>query len=255
MTKVEATPPAGRGKERNNFMQIPSLLELLQAGVHFGHQSSRWHPKMKPYIFSSRNGIHIIDLEKTQAKMTEAANFIQTIVSAGGVLLFVGTKKQGKAIVRAAAENCGMPYVVERWLGGTFTNFANINRLVKKYLSLIDQLNSGALAKYTKKEQSQFQKEINKLQIFLSGLTTLNKMPQAVFILDLKNDKTALAEARKKGVPVIAICDSNVNPEMVDYPIPANDDATKSITLLLNFLAAAVNEGKKQAEAKMLAAK
>ncbi|MFA6427998.1 MAG: 30S ribosomal protein S2 [Candidatus Buchananbacteria bacterium] len=231
-------------------MQQPTLLELLQSGVHFGHQDSRWHPKMKPYIFATRNGIHIIDLEKTQAKLNEATSFIQKLVSTGGVLLFVGTKKQGKGLVKAAAESCGMPYVVERWLGGIFTNFANINRLVKKYLGLIDQQNSGALAKYTKKEQSQFQKEIKKLQTFLSGLTTLNKLPQAVFILDLKKDKTALNEARKKKIPVIAICDTNVNPDLVDYPIPANDDAVKAIALITNYLALAVNEGKQIAEKK-----
>ncbi len=197
---------------------------------------------MKPFIFTARNGVHIIDLEKTQAKLEEAAAFLQEIVGAGGAVLFVGTKKQGQPLIKAAAESCGMPYVTERWLGGTFTNFANIHRLIKKYLNLKEQQSTGELAKYTKKEQSEFNKEIKKLEQSLSGLTSLNKLPSAVFVLDLKKDKTALQEARKKNIPVIAICDTNVNPELVNYPIPGNDDATKSIALLVNYLAAVIKE-------------
>lgn len=227
-------------------MKLPTILELLQAGVHFGHQKSRWHPKMKPYVFIERNGVHIIDLEKTLEKLEAALKAAQEIVAAGGLILFIGTKKQGQAMVRKYAEACGMPFVVERWVGGMFTNFANVNKLIKKFKELKEKRESGALAKYTKKEQALFGKQIEKLEKLVGGLVNLKKIPEAIFVLDIKREKTAVTEARKKRVPVFGFCDTNINPELLDWPVPANDDAVKSIDLILALFAEAIKEAKDQ---------
>ena len=227
-------------------MTTPTILELLQAGVHFGHQKGRWHPKMKDYIFAERGGVHIIDLEKTLVKLEEAVNFLRQTAQAGGVVLFVGTKKQGQGIIKKDGETAGMPYIIERWIGGLFTNFGNVGKLIKKYRKLKEESGSGALAKYTKKEQVDFNKEIERLGKFVGGLGDMRKIPDAVFILDAKKEKTAIIEARKKGVPVVGFCDSNINPELFDYPIPANDDAVKSIELITKLAAEAIKEGKAQ---------
>lgn len=224
-------------------MREVTLLEMLQKGVHFGHQESRWHPKMKPYIFTSRNGIHIIDLEKTQAKLAEAAAFLKGIAKRGGVVLFVGTKRQAKDIVRSAAESVGMPSVTERWIGGLLTNFETIIKSTRKFKSLESQAASGEFAKYTKKEQLEFRREIERLRELVGGIVSLERLPDAVFFVDLRKEKTALAEARKMKVPTVAIADTNTNPEAVAYPIPANDDATKSIDLIVNLMAEAIREG------------
>lgn len=232
-------------------MKMPTILELLEAGVHFGHQKGRWHPKMKEYIFTERAGVHIIDLDQTLVKLTEATNFLQDIAQKGGTVLFVGTKKQGQGIIKKYADLAGMPYIIERWIGGLFTNFSNVGKLVKKYRKLIEETESGALAKYTKKEQVDFNKEIERLHRFVGGLGDLRKIPEAVFILDAKKEKTAIVEARKKGVPVVGFCDSNINPELFDYPIPANDDAIKSIDLIVGLMAQAIIEGKSKQENKL----
>lgn len=231
-------------------MKMPTILELLQAGVHFGHQKGRWHPKMKEYIFTERGGVHIIDLEKTLIKLEEATDFLRNVAQKGGVVLFVGTKKQGQKMIKKYADESGMPYIIERWIGGLFTNFANVGKLVKKYRKLKEEMELGALAKYTKKEQVDFNKEIERLGKFVGGLGDMRKIPEAVIILDAKKEKTAIVEARKKGVPVVGFCDSNINPELFDYPIPANDDAVKSIDLITGLLAEAILEGKAKQEAK-----
>jgi len=222
-------------------------MELLQSGVHFGHQKGRWHPKMKPYIFAERNGVYVIDLEKTVEKLAEAAEFAQNIGEKGGTILFVGTKSQGKNIMEKYAKQAGMPYIKERWVGGLFTNYANVGKLIKKYKSLREQRDSGALAKYTKKEQVNIGKEIERLEKMVGGLDSMARLPDAVFILDAKHEKTALLESRTRKIPIISFADTNINPEMLDYPIPANDDAVNSIDIIARTVAEAINFGKVKA--------
>lgn len=222
---------------------MPSLEDLLKAGVHFGHQVSKRHPKMQPYIFGVRNGITVIDLQQTAAKLQDAMNFIHKIVSEGGSIIFVGTKRQAKDIIKKHALDCGMPYVTNRWMGGTLTNFEVINKVIRKYKDYRAKQESGELAKYTKKEQSDINKQLNKMEDMVGGLLNLSKIPAAVYIVDLKVEATAKAEALSKKVPVIAITDSNVSPIGIAYPIPANDDATKSIELITSLIAQAVKDG------------
>lgn len=230
---------------------IPSVLELLKAGAHFGHQKSKWHPKMKDNIFTERNGVHVIDLEKTVTKLEEAVAYVSGIAANGGMVLFVGTKKQGQAIIKKYAEETGMPYITEKWIGGLFTNFSSVNKLIKKYKDLKQKQESGMLKKYTKKEQADFVKQIDKLKKLVGGLEEMKKMPEAIFVLDVKQEKTAVAEAIKKGIKVVGFCDSNVNPDLLDYPIFANDDAIKSIELITSVIAAAINEGKKNKKSEI----
>lgn len=221
----------------------PSLLEMLQAGVHFGHQKSKWHPKMKKFIFGERQGIHIIDLEKTQKSLEKACAFAKQTASRGGVILFVGTKKQAVDYVSKAAESCGMPYVNKRWLGGTLTNYVNMAHLLRGYKDLKRKVEKGELGKYTKFEQQKFGEQVAGYDEKIGGLINMTRIPDAVFIMDIRKDKTALEEATRRGVKVIAVCDTNVNPSDVQYPIPANDDAIKSIELMANAMAAAIKEG------------
>lgn len=229
-------------------MILPTILELLQAGVHFGHQKGHWHPKMKDYIFIERGGVHIIDLEKTLEKLQTAVNFARTVAQNGGVVLFVGTKKQGQKIIERYAQETGMPYIVERWIGGLFTNFSHVKKLIKKYRDLKERQASGALLKYTKKERADFNKQIEKLKKLVGGLENLQKIPDAVFVLDAKKEKTAIIEANQRDVPVIGFCDTNINPENLTYPIPANDDAVKSIELITRVIAEAIKEGRVKQE-------
>ncbi len=227
---------------------MPSLVEMLQAGVHFGHQASRWHPKMEQYIFTERGNIHIIDLEKTQEKLAESLEFVRGVAARGGVVLFVGTKRQAADIVKREAEACGMPYVNERWLGGTLTNFTEVKKLIRRYKMLKDQQAKGELRKYTKKEQIWFAREILELDTKVGGIASLERMPDAMYIVDLRNEKTALQEAMATGILMTAICDTNVNPEDVAHPIPANDDSVKGIALITHLISEAIQEGRKEAE-------
>ncbi|MBL7022037.1 30S ribosomal protein S2 [Patescibacteria group bacterium] len=213
------------------------LIDLLKAGVHFGHTKSKRHPSMEPYIFGAKQGIHIIDLEKTQSMLDDAVKFVQEITSKGGVILFVSGKKQAKAIVKEAAEKAGMPYINTRWLGGTLTNFNNIIDLTKKLKQFEEEKVKGAWERYTKKEALEKDREIIRLKEMVEGIKNMTKLPDAVFIVDIKKDKTALAEASKKNIPVIAILDTNCNNKDVKHIIPGNDDAVKSITLLTNVIA------------------
>ncbi len=213
------------------------LIDLLKAGVHFGHTKSKRHPSMEPYIFGAKQGIHIIDLEKTQSMLDNAVKFVQEITSKGGVILFVSGKKQAKAIVKEAAEKAGMPYINTRWLGGTLTNFNNIIDLTKKLKQLEEEKVKGAWERYTKKEALEKDREIIRLKEMVEGIKNMTKLPDAVFIVDIKKDKTALAEASKKNIPVIAILDTNCNNKDVKHIIPGNDDAVKSITLITNVIA------------------
>ena len=229
--------------------KLPQLSDMLQAGVHFGHQTSKWHPKMKKFIFGSRQGIHIINLEETQKSLDNALNFAKKVTMRGGVILFVGTKKQAASIVEKAALGCQMPYVNKRWLGGTLTNFASVAQQIRKYKDLKRKQEKGELTKYTKFEQLKISEQIQILEDKVGGMQELNRIPDALFILDVKKDKTALSEATKRGVKIIAVCDSNVDPSEIDYPIPANDDAMKAIEMIANLMSAAVYEGRAEWEA------
>lgn len=235
-------------------MKLPELLDMLKAGVHFGHQSSRWHPKMKPYIYGIRGGVHVMDLEKTRAQLEKTANYVESLVSRGGSVMFVGTKRQAQDIVSKYALQCGMPYVNTRWLGGTFTNFPQIQKLIKTYLDLKDKTEKGELKKYTKLEQLQFSRQIVELEEKIGGISTMTRLPEAVFMMDARHDKTAVREAFAMKVKVIAICDSNVNPVGIDYVVPANDDAVGSLEIVARVIAEAAESGKAKAVAARTAA-
>lgn len=235
--------------------QLPTLLEMLKAGVHFGHQKSRWHPKMQPYLFGARNGVHVIDLDKTVEQLSKALDYARSMSAKGKTILFVGTKRQARDIIKDAAEKCGMPFLTERWIGGLITNFDEFKRRMKKYKTLKEMFVTGEIEKYTKKEQSTFKKQIEKMDKYLAGLVNLTDIPDALYIADLRVEKTAVAEANRKEVPMIAICDSNVDPTKVDYPIPANDDAVNAIRLIADLMTQAINEGKAEFEKNKAAVK
>ena len=221
---------------------------LLEAGVHFGHKTSRWHPKMAPYIHSKRQDSHIIDLTKTVEQLDKALPFV-TKVAASKQVLFVGTKKQAKDIVKAAAEQAGQPYVTERWVGGMLTNVATVTAQIKKLKDLERRMASGDLEKrYNKLEVQRFQEEIDLLNTKYGGIKDLNGRPGVMIVVDTLVDKNAIAEAKNLGIPVVGIVDTNTDPSAVDYPIPGNDDAIKGLQLILDYVIAAVNEGKKKAE-------
>lgn len=218
---------------------------LLASGAHFGHKTSRWHPKMAQYIHSKRGGSHIIDLTKTVEGLEAALPFVTQIVGRGKQVLFVGTKRQAKDIVRAAAEEAGMPFVVERWLGGMLTNVKTTAERVKHLKLLETRMASGELAgRYNKLEVQRFQEEIDALNLKYGGIKDMNGQPGAVFVVDMLEDKNAVAEARRLNIPVIAIADSNANPLLADYVIPANDDALKALKLITDYVVQAVAEGK-----------
>lgn len=221
-----------------------TLNDLLKSGVHFGHRTSKWHPKMQPYIFGSRGGVHILHLEKTKEHLRAVCEQVKTMTKEGKVILFVGTKRQAKTIVKKYAEEAGAPYITERWIGGLFTNFTVVVRLMRKLKSLKAKQASGDLKKYTKKEQADFAKEINKLEKFVGGIANMEKIPDAIFVVGVREEKTAMREAGKKKIPIIAVADSNTNPDEMTWFIPANDDATKSIDLIVSAVAEAVKEGK-----------
>ncbi len=199
---------------------------------------------MEPYIYTTRAGVYIIDLEKTAEKLAEACDFISSVVSKGGKVLFVATKRQATTIVKKAAEETGMPHVTNRWIGGTLTNFENISKLARRLKDLRAKQEKGELSKYTKRERLNFSEEIEYLESLVGGIQDLNKLPEIVFIVDLKKEKTAIREARKKKVPIVGIVDTNCNPELVDYPIPSNDDATKALKFMINVITESIQEGK-----------
>lgn len=223
---------------------------MLKAGVHFGHQKSRWHPKMQPYIFGLRNGVHIINLEETQKELEKTLDYVKSLVSEGKIILFVGTKRQARDIIKEAAESCSMPYLTERWIGGLLTNFNEMRRRLKKYNTLKKEVASGEIEKYTKKEQLRFKRQLAKMDRYLVGLAALEKMPDALYIADMRVEKTAVTEANRVKVPLVAVCDTNINPEKAAYIIPANDDAVSSIKMMAQLIAEAVQEGKKEFEKK-----
>lgn len=217
-------------------IKLPSLEEMLKAGVHFGHRTSKWNSKMKPYIFTTRNNVHIIDLEKTQEKLAETLKFIQKIKEKKGILLFVGTKVAAKEITSQIAKKCRMPYVNERWLGGTLTNFGIISKRLEYFRDLEEKKKKGELKKYTKKEQHQFGVELQKLERQFGGIKKMIKLPEGLLVIDVQKEKLAVKEARMKNIPVIGLCDTNADPSIIDYPIPANDDAITSLKLILGII-------------------
>lgn len=225
-------------------MAVVTMKQLLESGVHFGHQTRRWNPKMAQYIFTERNGIYIIDLQKTVRKMEEAYNFVRDLSMRGGTLLFVGTKKQAQEAVREEAERCGMFYVNTRWLGGTLTNYQTIRKRIHRLRELEQMEADGTFEVLPKKELIKLRAEKEKLQRFLGGIKDMPGLPDAVYIVDPRKEKIAVAEARKLGIPVIAIVDTNCDPDEIDYVIPGNDDAIRAVRLITSRLADAVLEGK-----------
>jgi len=223
---------------------IISMKQLLEAGVHFGHQTRRWNPKMAPYIFTDRNGIYIIDLQKTVRKIEEAYNFVRNLAAEGGTILFVGTKKQAQESVKEEAERCGMFYVNQRWLGGMLTNFQTIRRRIERLHELERMEADGTLAVLPKKEVAELMHEKERLQKFLGGIKNMRKLPDAVFIIDPRKERIAVAEARKLKIPIVAIVDTNCDPDEIDYVIPGNDDAIRAVRLLTSKIADAVLEGR-----------
>ena len=231
-------------------MAIPTYNELLDAGVHFGHLKKKWNPKMSPYIFMERKGIHIIDLNRSLEALEKAANAMKQIAKSGRKIMFVATKKQARQIVFDAARSVGMPFVTERWLGGMMTNFSTIRKSVKKMNNIDKMLADGSLTSVTKKERLTLTRERNKLERVLGGIANLNRLPAAVFIVDISHEHIALAEAQKLGMRTIAMVDTNSDPTTVDFPIPANDDASKSITIITNYMVEAIKEGLKERNSK-----
>ena len=225
-------------------MKQVELTQLIEAGAHFGHLTRRWNPKMKPYIFMEKNGIHIIDLKKTQTLINESAEALAKLVSDGGKnVLLVGTKKQAKSVVVSEAKRAGMNWVSERWLGGMLTNFGTIRKSIKRLQNIEKQETDGTFEKITKKERLFLTRERDKLKKVLEGVETMTKLPGAVFVVDIKKESIALREAKRLNIPVFAIVDTNCDPDYIDYMIPANDDAVKTIELILNIMADAVLEG------------
>lgn len=225
-------------------MSVVSMKKLLESGSHFGHQTRRWDPKMRPYIYTARNGVYIINLEKTQQKLNEAYLAMKQIAENGGKILFVGTKKQAQIVVMEEALRTGSFFINQRWLGGTLTNFRTIQKRIRRLVEIEEMEASGLMEKYPKKEVSQFRKEAARLENFLGGIKEMKKTPDAVFVIDPKVEHNAVAEAKKLGIPVFGIVDTNCNPEEVDYAIPANDDAIRSVKLIVTLMADAISEAK-----------
>lgn len=232
-------------------MAVVTMKQLLESGVHFGHQTRRWNPKMKPYIFTERNGIYIVDLQQTVKLVEVAYKVVRDLAMEGKEILFVGTKKQAQETVKKEAERCGMPYVNQRWLGGMLTNFQTINRRVKRLDELEKMEEEGMFEVLPKKEVIQLQKEKERLNRFLGGIRHMKRLPGAVYVVDPRKESIAVAEANKLGIPVVAIVDTNCDPDIIDYVIPGNDDAIRAVKLLTGVMADAVLEGNQGQEAEM----
>lgn len=228
-----------------------SMKEMLDAGVHFGHQTQRWNPKMKPYVFTSRGGIHIIDLHKSVDRAKKAADFVQQIASEGGRLIFVGTKKQAVEPIQEAAKKCGQFFVTKRWLGGMMTNFSTIKASIDRLKNIDKMREKGELEFFSKKERARIEKEYTRLVDYLEGIRDMKDAPSAMFVVDLNKEHIAVAEARRLGIPVIGIADTNVDPELIEFPIPGNDDAIRSIKLFANLVADSYMEGAEAYESKL----
>ncbi len=225
-------------------MSVVSMKQLLECGVHFGHQTRRWNPKMKPYIFTERNGVYIIDLQKTVKGLEKAYDFVRSVAQEGGSVLFVGTKRQAQDTISEEAQRCGQFYINQRWLGGLLTNFGTIRKRIQRMIELEKLDAEDSWGDYTKKEVSLLRKEKAKLEKYLQGIRDMKSLPNALFVIDPRREDIAVLEARKLGIPVISIVDTNCDPEMIDYPIPGNDDAIRAIKLITGLMANAVIEGR-----------
>ena len=240
MVKIAAKPK----KPKKTDFKI-DVEEMSQAGLHFGHRTSRIHPKIKPYLYGVRNNVHIIDLEKTKEKLAQALEFVQELISENKILLIIGTKIQVKYLVKNFAKDCNTSYVNERWLGGTFTNFEVIKKRIKYFNDLEENKKEGELEKYTKKERAKIDQELKKLEIKFGGIKKMEGLPDAIFVLDMKKDVLAVKEAKMKEIKVIGIADTNVDPTLADYPIPANDDAISSVKYILEKVKEVILKAKK----------
>lgn len=249
------TEAAESDEEEEETDHAASIEELLKAGAHFGHLTSRWHPRMEPYIFMDRNNIHIIDLMQTQVMLDEAADAARRFARRGKTILFAGTKKQAQDILREHAESCDMPHMVNRWLGGTMTNFETIRRSIRRMEEIERMERDGTLDKLKKKEKLVRLREHEKLENVLGGIREMAHLPGAIFIVDVKRERIAVNEARKLGIPIIAIADTNCDPKKIDYPVPANDDALSSIELITSIITDAIKEGQKEHQMKQEARK
>jgi len=235
---------------KGNVVLSIGVKELLDAGVHFGHQTRRWNPKMKPFIFDARNGIHIIDLSKTLNQLDAACNFLAETVRRGGKVLFVGTKKQAQQAVKETARECGQYFVTERWLGGTLTNFATIKRSIARLKQIEKMEADGTINNYVKQEQSVIRREAARLVKFFDGIRTMDKLPGAMFVVDIKREHNAVAEARRLKIPVVAIVDTNCDPDLVDFPVAGNDDAIRSVRMILATIGQVITQAQAEYEAK-----
>lgn len=232
-------------------MAVVSMKELLEAGVHFGHRTRRWNPKMRPFIFTERSGIHIIDLQQTMQRLNEYAAMIREISARGGTVLFVGTKRQAQATVQQEADRCGMPYINQRWLGGTLTNWVTIKQRIDYLLQIERRFDGGEFRTLSKKEQLGIQREIEKLNRRIGGLKTMRRLPDLIFIVDINTEDLAVMEANKLKIPTIAMVDTNSNPDLVEYVIPSNDDAIRAVKLIVSVIADSVDEGTRIREVDM----
>lgn len=224
-------------------MAYVSMKQMLETGVHFGHQTRRWNPKMRPFIFGARNGIHIIDLQQTVKLFQKAHDFLSDTVAAGGKVIFVGTKRQAQEAVKSEAGRAGQFYVTNRWMGGALTNFATIKKSIERLKKLEGMFADGTINKYAKREILTFQREVEKLNLSLGGIKDMDGLPQAAFIIDPKREEIAVLECRKLGIPIVAVVDTNCDPDLIDYVIPGNDDAIRAIKLFVNSMAEACMEG------------
>ena len=239
-----------QGLNQRKIMLSIGVKELLDSGVHFGHQTKRWNPKMKPFIFDARNGIHIIDLSKTLVQLEAATDFLATTVRKGGKVIFVGTKKQAQQCVKETAKECGQFYVTERWLGGTLTNYNTIKTSLKR-LKEIEKMNTdGSINDYVKQEQAMIHREEARLHKYFDGISAMDKMPAAMFVVDIKREHNAVAEARKLNIPIVALVDTNSDPDLVTYPIAANDDAIRSVRMIMATVGQAITQAQAEYESK-----
>lgn len=244
------TKEEGGGQREVRFLaNIISMKQLLEAGVHFGHQTRRWNPKMQQFIFMDRNGIHIIDLQQTVTRLNDAYKFVEQLVAGGGTILFVGTKKQAQEAVAEEAKRCGMYYVNQRWLGGMLTNFQTIQLRIRYLRELEARRDRGDFERLPKKEVQHLQDDMDRLERILGGIKDMRRLPNAIFIIDTRKERTAITEARRLEIPVIALADTNCDPDEMDYPIPANDDAIRAVRLLCAKIADAAVEGRRELEA------
>lgn len=243
MTKIDTKPlrqsADGGGK---TVISEATAKEMIEANVHFGHKKSNWNPKMKPYVYGTKGNIYIIDLERTMEQLQKAIDFLREIKKRNGKILFAETRPQGQTIIEEVAKDLKMPYVVSRWIGGLLTNFKNLRKRVEYFIDLEKRRNEGDLKKYTKKEQLDFEREIEKLKKRFEGVRDLDKLPEAVFVLSIKAQMTVIREAHKKNIPVVALADTDSDPTLVDYPIPANDESVSSIKYIMDKIQEALNE-------------